>query len=85
MAICLTDEIDKIVRDEKLQEWGLKKKIWFVIDHDDPWDLRCPGKFKSEWTTKDGALIWFVLTHFYNFEYFFQFGTQNIFCLYTKR
>ena len=57
MAICLTDDMDKLVRPEKQSLWDAKKREWFVCDPSDPYELRLPGKMKLEWTTTNGAIV----------------------------
>ena len=57
MAICLTDEMDKLVQPEKQEDWEEKKREWFVSDPNDPYELRLPGKMKLEWSTTNGAIV----------------------------
>ena len=57
MAICLIDDMENLVKDEKRASWPQAKERWFVQDHSDARDLRRPGKMKEEWSTKNGALI----------------------------
>lgn len=52
----LTDEIDNLVKPEMRESWAENKFKWFVRD-DSPEEMRCPGKFKSEYTTYTGAYI----------------------------
>ena len=53
----MEDEMENLVRPEKRAEWEEASAKWFVRDHTDAWDLRCPGKMKLEWSTTDGGFI----------------------------
>ena len=57
MAICMTDSMENLVKPERRAEWEQAKSKWFVKDPNDAWDLRCPGKMKLEWSTRNGSLI----------------------------
>ena len=58
MAISLIhDNIDKCVKTSMKREWPTEKKRWFVLDENDPAELRFPGKWKTEWSTTTGSLI----------------------------
>ena len=57
MALCLEDEMINLIKPEKRAEWEAASSKWFVQDHKDAWDLRCPGKMKLEWSTTDGGFI----------------------------
>ena len=57
LAICMTAEMDDIVKPELTKEWEVVKKTWFVQNEDDAYETRLPGLMKSEWKTKNGALI----------------------------
>ena len=58
MCLCLEDEMEKLVKPDLQSEWDQAKKEWFVQDHSDAWDLRCPGKMKLEWSSAKGSIIW---------------------------
>ena len=57
MAICLEDEMENLVKPEMRELWPAASAKWFVQNHNDPWDLRCPGKMKLEWSSSNGAII----------------------------
>ena len=57
MALCLEDEMINLIKPEKRTEWEEASSKWFVRDHTDAWDLRCPGKMELEWFTTDGGFI----------------------------
>ena len=57
MALCLTDDMDALVKPEKKEQWINEKTKWFVVDPKDPYDIRLPGKMKLEWSTKRGAMV----------------------------
>ena len=58
MALCLEDEMENLVKPEMQAKWKKACSKWFVQDHSDPWDLRCPGKMKLEWSSTDGGIVW---------------------------
>ena len=49
--------MDKLVKPGKL-DWEIKKQYWFVLNENDAYELRQPGKWKLEWETENGAIIW---------------------------
>ena len=49
--------MDDLVRESHKESWKTLKSKWFVIDENNPEDLRMPGKFKLEWSTNNGAFI----------------------------
>ena len=51
-------DLAKLVRPEKQYEWPEAEARWFVMNPDDPWELRKPGKMKEEWSTTNGAIVW---------------------------
>ena len=55
-CICTIGELDDIVKDSKKLQWKEAKKEWFVVNNNDPLDLRMPGKMKLEWRTTEGAM-----------------------------
>ena len=57
MALCMEDEMTNLIKPEKRAEWEAASSKWFVRDHTDAWDLRCPGKMKLEWSTTNGGFI----------------------------
>ena len=57
MCLVLEDKISELVRPEKQDEWEEASKRWFVRNHDDARDLRCPGKMKLEWSSSNGAIV----------------------------
>ena len=57
MALCMEDEMINLVKPEKQSQWAVASAKWFVQDHTDAWDLRCPGKMKLEWATTNGAFV----------------------------
>ena len=57
LAVALTDDLEKLVKPEKKDEWPILKNKWFVVDLNNPRDLRFPGKMKTEWETTSGAMI----------------------------
>ena len=57
MALCFIDDMDKLVKSDMRKSWLDKKSKIFVLDENDPADLRYPGKWKQEFTTKNGAII----------------------------
>ena len=57
MCLVLEDKMSELVRPEKKDEWEEASKLWFVRNHDDAWDLRCPGKMKLEWGSTNGAIV----------------------------
>ena len=60
MCLVLEDKMSALVRPEMRQFWEEAQKEWFVQDHNDAWDLRCPGKMKREWESSNGSIIWYV-------------------------
>ena len=50
-----------LIRPEKREQWPEAQRKWFVQNPDDPRDLRFPGKMKEEWSSTNGAIIWYVL------------------------
>jgi len=42
-----------------MEKWPKAKSQWFVLDPDDAYDARWPGKMKLEWSTDAGAIIWY--------------------------
>ena len=57
MAISLIDDMDKLVRPEMRNSWSREKTKVFVVDEKNAFDLRFPGKWKQEFTTKNGGII----------------------------
>ena len=57
LALCLTDEIENLVKKDRKKIWEEGSKKWFVLDENDPWDVRFPGKMKCEWTSTTGSII----------------------------
>ena len=57
LAVSLTDDVENLIKPEKKNDWPMLKKKWFVIDLNNPRDLRFPGKMKTEWETTNGAMI----------------------------
>ena len=83
MALCLTDDIENLVKPDRRDEWKEQKEKWFVKDHLDAWDLRRPGKMKLEWASKNGAMIRY--TYFYSrflspLQKFFQYQSKDLLC-----
>ena len=60
MCLALEDELENLVKPEMKSKWPEASRRWFVQDHNDPWDLRKPGKMKLEWSSGDGSIIWYV-------------------------
>ena len=60
MALCLTDDMDKLVQKSKAASWPEAKRKWFVMDNSNAKDLRFPGKMKLEWSTSFGAIAAYV-------------------------
>ena len=58
MCLVLEDQMSELVRPEMRQFWNEAKNEWFVQDHNNARDLRCPGKMKLEWESSNGAIIW---------------------------
>ena len=50
--------MENLVKPQMRSKWEDAKREWFVKDHNDAWDLRCPGKMKLEWQSNSGAIIW---------------------------
>ena len=65
MALCLEDKMENLVKPEMKNLWENESRKWFVMDPDDAWDLRHPGKMKLEWSTTTGAMIAYVIKLFY--------------------
>lgn len=58
-AIALVDKnMDNLVKEEKRHIWQEEKAKVFVMDESDASDLRRPGKWKTEFTTTNGSLVW---------------------------
>ena len=57
LSVCLTDNLDNLVKFEMKESWITLKSKWFVVDPNDPWDIRYPGKMKVEWETTTGSMI----------------------------
>ena len=57
LAVCMTGEMDDIIKPELKTEWETAKKTWFVQDEQDAYETRLPGLMKSEWKTQNGALV----------------------------
>ena len=57
MALSFTNEIDALVKPKKVSKWPSRKRKHFVLDESDPYDLRCPGKWKQEFSTTNGGII----------------------------
>ena len=53
----MTDDMDKIVKPCMLDRWLQVKSTWFVQNESDPYETRLPGLMKSEWLTKNGAMV----------------------------
>ena len=53
----LEGDIDNLVREELREEWKIVKQQIFVVDENDAYDLRFPGKWKQEFSTTNGAII----------------------------
>ena len=59
-AVALIDEdMDKLVKEEARHVWQSEKSKVFVMDESDASDLRRPGKWKTEFTTTNGAIVWY--------------------------
>ena len=58
MCLVLEDEMENLVKPEKISEWSNASGEWFVKNHNDAWDLRRPGKMKLEWSSHDGGIVW---------------------------
>ena len=58
VCLCLEDELYKLVKPGFELSWEKEKADWFVMDHNNAWDIRCPGKMKLEWSSSNGAIIW---------------------------
>lgn len=56
MACGFIDKIDNLVKKERKKDWADLKKNYFVIDENDAYDLRMPGKWKEEFTTTNGGI-----------------------------
>ena len=54
----MTDDMDKIVKENLRDEWQQEKSKWFVLDENDARQTRMPGLMKSEWKTKNGGIVW---------------------------
>ena len=57
MCICLIGDLDTLVKPALKDQWVEAKNRWFVVNVDDPMDIRKPGKMKLEWQTEHGAMI----------------------------
>ena len=55
--MCLTGEMDDVVKPELRGKWDDAKNSWFVQDENDPWQTRLPGLMKQEWATRNGAMV----------------------------
>jgi len=58
LCVCATGDLDEIVRPDKQDDWNEAKKRWFVMNPDDAYDARYPGKMKEEWSSDTGKIIW---------------------------
>lgn len=57
MSLALIDDnIDNLVRSAKRESWSVEKYKWFTKDSS-PEEIRCPGKFKSEYATSTGRYV----------------------------
>ena len=68
MCLVLEKDLPELVKEEKKNEWEAASSYWFVKNHEDAWDLRCPGKMKLEWSTTNGAICWYVSFPIHNFK-----------------
>ena len=59
LALAMIDDMENLVKPDKMDEWPEAQAQWFVQDPNDAKDLRYPGKMKLEWSTKCGAIIWY--------------------------
>ncbi len=57
LCLVLTDDMTNLVKPDKLAEWDVQQRAWFVQDETDASDLRRPGKMKLEWHSKNGAIV----------------------------
>ena len=57
MCLSFIDDMENLVRPEMKSSWEEKKSKIFVLDENNPYDLRFPGKWKQEFTTKNGGII----------------------------
>ena len=57
MCLSFIAEMDSLVKLEMRQSWIAKKPSIFVQNEADPYDLRFPGKWKQEFTTRNGGII----------------------------
>ena len=57
MCVSYTGEIEHLVKPEMRKSWAANKAKIFVLDENNPYDLRFPGKWKQEFTTKNGGII----------------------------
>ena len=53
--------MDNLIRSEKLESWNKNYTRWFVVDPNNAFDIRYPGKMKKEWSTSNGAIVWYIL------------------------
>jgi len=67
ICLCATGNLDDLVKPTKRGEWATVKKEWFVLDPNDAYDARFPGKMKLEWESDVGKIIWLVYFEFYKF------------------
>ena len=53
----MIDDMDALVKPDKLAQWPEAQAQWFVQDPNDAKDLRYPGKMKLEWESSTGAIV----------------------------
>ena len=59
-CVALIDEdMDKLVKAEAKHIWQEEKAKVFVMNESDAEDLRRPGKWKTEFTTTNGGILWY--------------------------
>ena len=57
MCLSFIDQMDDLVKPHMKDSWNVMKPKIFVIDENDPFDLRYPGKWKREFHTSNGSII----------------------------
>ena len=51
--------MDKLVKADAKHIWQEEKAKVFVMNESDAKDLRRPGKWKTEFTTTNGGILWY--------------------------
>ena len=61
MCCGFVGKMDDLVKENRRKDWPELKRKYFVLDENDAFDLRMPGKWKEEFSTTNGGICMYVL------------------------